>query len=57
MQQQHSEMIARFDMLEQRINTREEERNKTPPRSERTLDRQNALMNSVAKLKRISDTF
>ena len=53
-------MMVRFEQIERKINSRETERGApmTPPRSSAGVlaNRENLTM-SVAKLKRISDTF
>jgi hypothetical protein len=69
MQKQHNEMLDRFGEIERKINSSQQPRERTPPRTESVKDldtpkrgdvalsAKKNLVISVQKLQRISDTF
>lgn len=57
MQKQHSEMISRFEQIERRINSREQEERQTVQTPNKVANSRPDLVISEQKIQRISDTF
>ena len=57
MQKQHSEMISRFEQIERRINSREQEERQTVQTPNKVANSRPDLVISEQKIQRISETF